>query len=84
MNHLPKYRRHSNGQAFVQHKSILTRDHRLYLGKYGSPESQRRYRQFLARLENTADKLELPVGHAHTLAGLTILLCGVAIQFLGL
>ena len=47
---IPKYRRHVNGQAFVQHKSIPTKTHQLYLGKYGTEESRRKYQQFLARL----------------------------------
>jgi integrase len=48
---VPQYRRHPNGQAFVYHKDIPTSDHRLYLGRHGSDESRRRYRQFLARVE---------------------------------
>lgn len=51
-NPIPTYRRHPNGQAFVYHKSIANKSHRLYLGKHGSEESLRRYRQLLRRLES--------------------------------
>jgi integrase len=46
----PSYRKHPNGQAFVQHKSIEKPGHRLYLGVHGSDESFRRYREFLNSL----------------------------------
>lgn len=48
---VPQYRRHANGQAFVYHRSIPTKDHRLYLGRYDTDESKQSYRQFLRRLE---------------------------------
>jgi integrase len=48
---IPKYRRHPNGSAFVQHKSIERPGHRLYLGKYDTPESRERYRVWIAELE---------------------------------
>ena len=41
----PSYRRHKSGQAFVQIKG-----QRFYLGKYGTPESEERYRRVLAEL----------------------------------
>ncbi len=47
---VPKYRSASNGQAFVQHRSIPTSDHRMYLGKFNSPKSIEKYQQFLKRL----------------------------------
>lgn len=47
---VPTYRRHPNGQAFVAHRSIAKPSRRLYLGKYGSSESRRRYADFLASL----------------------------------
>lgn len=43
---IPKYRRHPNGQAFIQVKGK-----RHYLGKYGSVESILGYQQFTALLE---------------------------------
>lgn len=49
---VPKYRKHPNGQAFVQHKSIDRPGNRLYLGIHGSEESRKRYHEFLARLES--------------------------------
>jgi integrase len=48
---LPKYRRNTNGQAFVEHKSIPSKSHRLYLGVYESAESRKKYAEFLQRLE---------------------------------
>lgn len=48
MARIPKYCRHQNGQAYLQYSKK-----RYYLGKHGSPESRRRYRQFLSRLEGT-------------------------------
>jgi integrase len=42
---LPSYRRHASGQAFVQVKGV-----RHYLGKWGTPESQERYRRAIAEL----------------------------------
>lgn len=42
---LPKYRRHPNGQAFVQYQGK-----RHYLGKYDTPKSKSRYAQFIERL----------------------------------
>ncbi len=58
--HVPKYCQHHNGQAYVYHKAIQNSCHRLYLGKYGSEESLRRYRQFLKRLELSLQPDELP------------------------
>ncbi len=46
---VPKYRRHSTGQAFVEFNTK-----RYYLGPYGSPESKRAYAKFLA------DNIERP------------------------
>lgn len=60
-NAVPKYRRHPNGQAFVCHRSIASRDHRMNLGVYGSPESLKRYQQFLKRLELSQSPHECPV-----------------------
>ena len=48
---VPQYRRRPNGQAFVYHRWIKSSDHRLYLGKHGTDESLRRYRQFLKQIE---------------------------------
>jgi len=49
---LPKYRRlrrkNRNDQAFVEY-----RQQRHYLGIYNSPESQIKYRQFLAEIQST-------------------------------
>lgn len=47
---VPKYRRASNGQAFVQNRSIKNKAHRLYLGKFGTPGSLEKYQQFIKRL----------------------------------
>lgn len=47
---VPKYRHHNgSGQAFVQVKG-----HRHYLGKYGSENSEERYRRFVAELMASA------------------------------
>ncbi len=44
--HVPKYRLHrSIGQALIE-----IHGHRIYLGKYNSPESREKYRQHIARL----------------------------------
>ena len=58
-NRVPTYCKHPNGQAYVQHRLVGTKDHRQYLGKYGTERSLRRYRQFLKRLEvcQTVDRL---------------------------
>lgn len=48
---VPKYRKHPNGSAFVCHASIPNKSHRKYLGKFGSEQSKKRYRAFLARLD---------------------------------
>ena len=45
MPRLPKYRRHSTGQAFVE---IQGRRH--YLGVYGGEESKERYQRVIAEL----------------------------------
>lgn len=58
MSCVPAYRRHTRGYGYVYHRSIRTRDHRLYLGKHNSPESIARYRAFLARLEGGAPAVE--------------------------
>ncbi len=42
---IPKYRKHKSGQAFVQVKG-----ERFYLGKYGTPESEEKYRRYVAEL----------------------------------
>jgi len=43
---VPKYCKHPNGQAFVQ-----VQRRRIYLGKYGTPESMERYQRIKAELE---------------------------------
>lgn len=47
MGAIPKYRRRSDGYAFVEHASIPTKTHRMTLGRYGSEESKAAYRKFL-------------------------------------
>lgn len=42
---VPKYRKHPNGQGFIEHAGI-----RRYLGKHGSQESLARYRQEVDRI----------------------------------
>ncbi len=42
---IPKYRKHKSGQAFVQVKG-----ERFYLGKYGTEESEEKYRRYVAEL----------------------------------
>lgn len=64
INHVPKYRKAANGQAFIYHRSIASRDHRAYLGKHGSEESVRRYRQMLRRLELNQTAQALPEADA--------------------
>lgn len=64
---VPQYRHHSNGQAFVQHKSIPNASHRLYLGKYDSPESKSRYAKFIEGLKKNA-----PVVSRKSLSPLTV------------
>lgn len=60
---VPKYRRHPNGSAFVSHKSIPNKSHRLYLGKYDSPESRTKYQEFLALLASGGDPTpRVPIG----------------------
>jgi integrase len=49
---VPKYRRHANGQVFVQIKG-----RRLYLGKFGSQESHDRYAKFIADLPKAAERI---------------------------
>lgn len=49
MFYVPTYRRHPNGQAFCQ-----WRGKRYYLGKHGTEESVRRFKQFMARVETNA------------------------------
>lgn len=43
---VPKYRKHANGQAFVQ-----IRGERIYLGKHGTPESRERYAAEIRKLD---------------------------------
>lgn len=50
MPKVPKYRKHVKGYAFIEHFTIRTRDHRMSLGKYGSPESIEKYQAFLGGL----------------------------------
>lgn len=72
---VPKYRRNPNGQAFVYHASIPTKSHRKYLGVYNSPESKKKYQQFLARLE-MQDQLQspaLPLGYVESISDLVLL-----------
>ena len=77
---LPSYRRHATGQAFVQHKSIPTKDHRLYLGKFGTPESEERYQRFIAEL--TARPSGPQVALAPALDGLQVVeVCAAFWQF---
>lgn len=42
---IPKYRKHPNGQAFIEHQGA-----RRYLGKHGTPESLARYRAEIDRI----------------------------------
>jgi integrase len=59
---VPSYRKRSDGYAFVQHRSIPTRSHRMVLGRWGSPESKQRYQAFLAQLEGQRTYRTLPPG----------------------
>lgn len=63
---VPKYRRHPTGQAFIQHVSIPTKDHRQYLGKYDSPESLARYQQFVGEILAGKRKTPVPVAPDHS------------------
>lgn len=49
-NLTPPLKCDKQGYAYVQHASIPNRSHRLSLGKFGTPEANRRYQQFLERL----------------------------------
>lgn len=57
---VPKYRRHPNGQAFVQHKSIQRPGNRIYLGKHGTPESRQKYREFINQLMASGGEEPIP------------------------
>jgi integrase len=74
---LPEYRRHSRGLAFVQHRSIPTKDHRMYLGKYGTPESKKRYQEFLTRFVKSHPPVHVAREHM-TIAHLGILYAAYA------
>ncbi len=54
---VPKYRRHSTGQAFVEH-----RGRRHYLGQYDSPISKLRYSRFVAELAQAPIVAEQSLG----------------------
>lgn len=58
---VPKYRCDSKGRAFVQHRGIPNKTHRLFLGRFGTPESRQRYQNFLSRL-NAANGGALSLG----------------------
>ncbi|KKL12132.1 hypothetical protein LCGC14_2538830 [marine sediment metagenome] len=63
---VPKYRHHKgSGQAFVQ-----LRGERHYLGKYGTEESQQRYRRFLA--ENVTSRRVSVITPVSPVDGLTV------------
>lgn len=55
MSLVPKYRRHSRGYGFVQHKSIRNSSHRLYLGVHNSRESLKRYAAFIDSLTTVGE-----------------------------
>lgn len=61
MSRVPKYRRHPNGQAFLQYQGK-----RRYLGKYGSPESRKKYREWLQRIELDREVLAVPMSDTPT------------------
>ncbi len=56
---IPKLSRHKTGQARVR---IKGKDH--YLGTYGSPEAEQRYRQLIARLVSGQTAAEPATDHA--------------------
>lgn len=56
----PKYRKHPNGQAFIEHRSIPNKSHRLYLGQYGSEESHQRYSEAVAQVLASGNAMVLP------------------------
>lgn len=47
---IPKFRIHPNGQAFVEHRSIPGKSHRLYLGLADSPEALKKYGEVIAQI----------------------------------
>lgn len=57
---IPKYRRRSDGYAFVEHHSIPTKTHRLSLGKYGTPESLAAYKKFINELDGARVVVTVP------------------------
>lgn len=75
---LPKYRRHSSGQAFVE-----INGHRHYLGVYGSDQSKERYQRIIAELctrPNAALANKSPVDRAD---GITVVELVAACPSLG-
>lgn len=50
---VPTLKRDKSGSAYVLHASIPNASHRLRLGKYGEPETEKRYRDFLEALQAT-------------------------------
>lgn len=59
---LPSYREHKgSGQAYTSHLGKC-----IYFGPYGSPESKKKYSQFIAKLTalQTAEPTTIPVGTA--------------------
>lgn len=54
---VPKYRRRSDGLAFVEHVSIGNKSHRMLLGRFGTDESIQRYREFLDQLQTARGRV---------------------------
>lgn len=71
--HVPKYRKHANGQAFIQHRSINRPANRLYLGKYGSEASKVKYREALRRIELQQSAEAVQDNGAETISELVLL-----------
>ncbi len=56
----PRYFDNGDGRAYIYHRSIPLPHHRLYVGKFGSPESLAEYERFLKRLRENAQDQEIP------------------------
>lgn len=57
---VPKYRKRSDGLAFVEHGSIPTKSRRMVIGRHGTEASIQRYREFLAQLQGARSVIVTP------------------------
>lgn len=68
----PRLCRNTDGRAFIYHRLIPNKGHRLWVGKWGSDESLARFEEYIGRLREHQQDETVPVHRHMTIAELSV------------